>query len=136
MTELNGCEPKKIKVLGPYTFSIGDTTEFGTYVRGGVATQIKMPIQLAFKTLTDAYEKPEFLCTDFAKFDRSPQLHVAFRAFDEFIVKNGRTPKPWNNEDALLFIELCKTLTSDDIPLDEKILLRFSKVSFLNQKKK
>lgn len=25
MTELNGCEPIKIKVLGPYTFSIGDT---------------------------------------------------------------------------------------------------------------
>lgn len=26
MTELNGCEPTKIKVLGPYTFSIGDTS--------------------------------------------------------------------------------------------------------------
>jgi len=26
MTELNGCEPIKIKVLGPYTFSIGDTS--------------------------------------------------------------------------------------------------------------
>lgn len=25
MTELNGCEAIKIKVLGPYTFSIGDT---------------------------------------------------------------------------------------------------------------
>lgn len=26
MTELNGCDPTKIKVLGPYTFSIGDTS--------------------------------------------------------------------------------------------------------------
>lgn len=29
MTELNGCEPIKIKVLGPYTFSIGDTSKYG-----------------------------------------------------------------------------------------------------------
>lgn len=28
MTELNGCEPIKIKVLGPYTFSIGDTARY------------------------------------------------------------------------------------------------------------
>ena len=31
MIELNGCEPRKIKVLGPYTFSIGDTSVFSEY---------------------------------------------------------------------------------------------------------
>lgn len=131
MTELNGCEPKKIKVLGPYTFSIGDTSDFGVYVRGGVATQVKMPIQMAFKSLVEAYEQPEFLCTDFAKYDRPAQLHIAFRAFDEFIVKHGRTPKPWNNEDASLFIECCKTLNEGKIELDDKILEKFSKVRIL-----
>lgn len=129
MTELNGCEPKKIKVLGPYTFSIGDTSDFGIYVRGGVATQIKMPIQLKFKSLEEAFLKPEFLCTDFAKFDRPPQLHIAFHAFDLFIEKYGRKPKPWNNEDANLFVELCKTLKGE-IELDDKILSKFSKVIF------
>lgn len=43
MTELNQCEPRKIKVLGPYTFSIGDTSGFSDYFRGGIATQVKMP---------------------------------------------------------------------------------------------
>lgn len=48
MTELNGCEPKKVNVLGPYTFSIGDTRSYSTYVRGGIATQVKMPKKTTF----------------------------------------------------------------------------------------
>lgn len=133
MTELNGCEPKKIKVLGPYTFSIGDTSDFGVYVRGGVATQIKMPIQITFKSLDEAFLAPEFLCTDYAKFDRPAQLHIAFHAFDQFIEKYGRKPKPWNNKDAELFIELCNTLKGET-ELDDKIIAKFSKVRlfFLN----
>ncbi len=48
MTELNGCEPREVKVLGPYTFSIGDTTGLSDYVRGGIATQVKMPLTVKF----------------------------------------------------------------------------------------
>ena len=28
---------------GPYTFSIGDTSGFSEYARGGIVTQVKMP---------------------------------------------------------------------------------------------
>ena len=38
MENLNGCDPIKIKVLGPYTFNIGP--QAGTYVKGGQATQV------------------------------------------------------------------------------------------------
>lgn len=48
MTELNACKPLKIKTLGPYTFSIGDTTGYSDYVRGGVALQVKMPQLVSF----------------------------------------------------------------------------------------
>ena len=30
-------------MAGPYTFSIGDTSGFSDYLRGGIATQVKMP---------------------------------------------------------------------------------------------
>ena len=30
-------------IAGPYTFSIGDTSGFSDYFRGGIATQVKMP---------------------------------------------------------------------------------------------
>lgn len=43
MTELNGCEPRKISVKGPYTFTIGDTSGLSDYKSGGIFTQVKMP---------------------------------------------------------------------------------------------
>lgn len=48
MEELNGCEPRKISVKGPYTFTIGDTTTFGEYKTGGIFTQVKMPKIIEF----------------------------------------------------------------------------------------
>lgn len=48
MEELNECEPRKVSVKGPYTFSIGDTSNLGSYERGGVFTQVKMPKIIEF----------------------------------------------------------------------------------------
>ena len=48
MTELNGCEPRKVTVKGPYTFAIGDTSSFGDYKTGGIFTQVKMPKIIEF----------------------------------------------------------------------------------------
>uniref|UniRef100_A0A8C2J7D2 E1 ubiquitin-activating enzyme n=1 Tax=Cyprinus carpio TaxID=7962 RepID=A0A8C2J7D2_CYPCA len=96
MTELNGCEPIEIKTLGPYTFSICDTSSFSDYVRGGIVTQVKMPKKVAFKSLSSSMAEPEFLLTDFAKFDRPGQLHMGFQALHAFEKKHSRLPKPWN----------------------------------------
>lgn len=54
MEVLNSCEPRKVRVLGPYTFSIGDTTGLGTYVRGGLFQQVKMPKLLDFVSFLDS----------------------------------------------------------------------------------
>lgn len=48
MEELNGCEPRKVTVKGPYTFTIGDTSDLSEYVRGGIFTQVKMPKIIEF----------------------------------------------------------------------------------------
>jgi len=48
MTELNESGPRKVKVLGPYTFSIGDTSNLSDYVRGGIFTQIKQHKEISF----------------------------------------------------------------------------------------
>lgn len=100
MTELNGCQPVEIKALGPYTFSICDTTSFSDYVRGGIVTQVKMPKKIAFKSFPSSLSAPEILMTDFAKFDRPGQLHVGFQALHAFEKKHSRSPKPWNRSDA------------------------------------
>lgn len=48
MTQLNNCNPRKVTVKGPYTFTIGNTSDLGEYIRGGIFTQVKMPRILEF----------------------------------------------------------------------------------------
>ncbi|XP_075220974.1 ubiquitin-like activating enzyme 1 [Lycorma delicatula] len=129
MVELNNCEPKKIKVLGTYTFSIGDTSSFSDYSHGGIVTQVKMPKKLHFKPLKESIKNPEFLISDFAKFDYPAQLHIAFNTLHKFFCTYGRLPKSWNSEDAASFINLAKTvLPVGGDELNTKLLETFSKV--------
>lgn len=135
MTELNGCEPRKISVKGPYTFTIGDTTGLGDYKTGGIFTQVKMPkivefvsqtrfmvghlFRLVQKSLRESLKSPEFFFTDFAKFDRPSALHAGFQALSEYRVKNGRLPRPRNAQDAAEIVGLAKQIDAD---ADEKTL--------------
>ncbi|XP_029466459.1 ubiquitin-like modifier-activating enzyme 1 [Rhinatrema bivittatum] len=110
MNELNNGVPVEIKVLGPYTFSICDTTAFSDYIRGGIVSQVKMPKKISFKSLKASLAEPEFLITDFAKFDHPAQLHVAFQGMHEFCKKYGRLPKPRNEADAGEMLILAKAV--------------------------
>jgi ubiquitin-activating enzyme E1 len=131
MTELNGCEPIKIKVLGPYTFSIGETNGFSDYIRGGIVLQVKMPKTVSFKPLEEAEKFPEFILSDYSKFDHPQNINIAFTALSRYNAKHNRNPRPWNTEDAAEFVELCKVraqeLNVDE--LKEELLQVFAKIS-------
>lgn len=127
-TQLNGIAPIKIKVLGPYTFSIGDTTAYGEYVRGGIATQVKVPVTLHFQSLVEQQAKPTYIVTDYAKFDHPEQLHLAFSALHEYIAQHGRTPRPWNVSDAQAFVQLAKA-AAGELQVNEQLLSTFAKIS-------
>lgn len=126
MEELNGCEPKKVMVKGPYTFSIGDTTGLSPYKRGGIFTQVKMPKMIEFKSLTESIKAPTLLESDFAKLDRPPTLHAAWQGLSAFWEKNGRLPKPRNNDDANAVLELTREIFKQsgggDGELSEKVV--------------
>ena len=69
LTELNGCEPRRVTVKSPYTFTIGSTMGMNAYERGGLANQVKMPSKHKFKSLQESLVQPgEFLMSDFGKF--------------------------------------------------------------------
>lgn len=141
MEALNGCEPRKVSVKGPYTFTIGDTRNMGQYVSGGVFTQVKMPRVLNFvcsclnhlrlpltifqqKSLRESLQSPVFFITDFAKFDRPTTLHIGFQALSLFREKYGQLPRPRNEEDAAKLVQISKTLSTDE--LDEVLLKELS----------
>lgn len=125
MTELNGCEPMKVIVKGPYTFEIGDTSNFGSYVRGGIFTQVKMPKIIDFKPLSESLKDPEYFMTDFGKWDRPASLHAGFQALSQFVEQNGRLPKPRNAEDAAKVVALAKTLAGET-EINEKVVEELS----------
>lgn len=108
MEGVNGAE-FKIEVKGPYTFSIGDVSGLGTYQRGGLFTQVKKPKIINFKSLKEQLANPEFVHSDYAKFDRPMQLHVGFQAIHQFTKAHGAAPRPMNTEDAA---EVFKTATA------------------------
>ncbi|CAG8758128.1 9300_t:CDS:2, partial [Gigaspora rosea] len=64
-------------LLGLYTFSIGDTSNFGDYISGGIFTQVKQPKTISFKSFRESLKKPELLFLIFGNWDRSGQLHLA-----------------------------------------------------------
>lgn len=56
MTELNGAE-HQVTVTGPYTFSIGDTSHMGDYIKGGFVEEIKVPTVHEFDPLSAFFGK-------------------------------------------------------------------------------
>lgn len=113
MEALNGCEPRKVTVKGPYTFTIGDTSGLGQYKKGGIFTQVKMPKTINFKSLSESLKQPEHLISDFAKFDRPATLHAGWQALSAFWTKTGKLPRPRNKEDAAEVVALAKKIFKD-----------------------
>ncbi|RKO93771.1 hypothetical protein BDK51DRAFT_18222 [Blyttiomyces helicus] len=130
MPELNDIQPRKVTVTGPYTFTIGDTTAFGTYKSGGIFQQVKQPKILKFRSLKESLAKPELLISDFAKFDRPAALHIGFQALDAFAAKHGgHLPRPRNSADAAEVFELGKAInaqSSEPVELSESLLKELS----------
>ncbi len=129
MEGLNGCEPRKITVKGPYTFSIGDVSGLGQYKRGGLYQQVKMPKFIDFKSISAAMKDPEFVVSDYAKFDRPQQLHVGFQALHGLVQTQGRLPRPMNAEDALVLVNSARAFAKAEgieVDIDDKLLSELS----------
>jgi ubiquitin-activating enzyme E1 len=128
MDGLNGAAPRKITVKGPYSFSIGDVSGLGKYQGGGLFAQVKMPKVLQFEPFSSQLKKPEFLISDFAKFDRPAQLHVGIQALHNFAAEhNGQFPRPHNDADAKEVFDFAQKLAKEtEVELDEKLITELS----------
>ncbi|KAK7538479.1 ubiquitin-activating enzyme E1 [Phyllosticta citribraziliensis] len=130
MEGLNESAPRKVTVKGPYTFNIGDVSGLGQYKRGGLFHQVKMPKIMDFEPLSEQLKKPKILESDFAKFDRPPQLHVGVQALHAFAEQhNGVFPRPHHQADAAEVFKIAQSLAGegeDKVELDEKIIKELS----------
>lgn len=73
---------------------------------------------------------PEFVLTDFAKFDRPGQLHLGFQTLHKYVKKYSSLPRPRNKEDADKLVALAKELNGSICAkveeLDDKLLTLFA----------
>lgn len=58
MTEVNGNDPRPIRILSPFEFQIEDTTYFQKYVKGGLVQLQKVPQRVAFQSMEDQLDLP------------------------------------------------------------------------------
>ena len=123
MTELND-GVFVIKDVKAHSFKLADcdSSKFGAYAGGGIATQVKETKRLEFKTLADATRDPgEFLLSDFAKFDRGPVLHLGFQALEKFAAaRDGALPVPGDAGDAAALVALAREI-NDAAPASSKL---------------
>ncbi|XP_020936576.1 ubiquitin-like modifier-activating enzyme 1 [Sus scrofa] len=135
MSELNSIHPIEIKVLGPYTFSICDTSNFSEYIRGGIVTQVKVTKKITFKSLLASLAEPDFVITDFAKYSHPAQLHIGFQALHQFCAQYGRSPRSHNEEDATELVTIAQAVNAQATPtvqqhsLDENLIRKLAHVS-------
>lgn len=106
----------KIEVISWNSFRIGDTRNYGPYIRGGTCKNIKVPKKVSFKSfkesLTNFSENldPNMAMYDFEKIGDNEIIFACFNALSEFKHKHGRAPENWNKKDADNFVaEVKKT---------------------------
>lgn len=131
MSELNETPPLRVKKLGNYTFSIGDTTNFGEYTSGGFVRQVKMPKTVTFKPLARAENEAEFthFMTDINKMNNAEQIQMAFSAYHRFVERHQREPLPWHESDALDFMKICLERAAElSLEVDVDLVTKFAKI--------
>lgn len=109
MIELNHTTAHTINVISPYSFSIGDTTEYHPYTgNGGYFQQIKQPVIQSYKQLSDTIESPNII-DDW--YGTSLSLHVLHLAIHQFYKQYNRYVIASNDHD----IDIIKSMSEQII---------------------
>ncbi|GMF03705.1 unnamed protein product [[Candida] boidinii] len=115
MPKLNDGSIYKVEVLGPFAFKIKLDPSWGTYEKGGIFTQVKVPRNESYEKLSVQLSKPDYIISDFAKFDRPAQYHLGFQALHQFQIRHSNElPRPHNEEDANELVQLTKDLSEQN----------------------
>jgi ubiquitin-activating enzyme E1 len=118
--ELNGCVPCPVRIIDPFSFSIGDTLGMSPHQDGGEFVQIKPTKGIHFKSLEESICSPDFVISDFAKMDRHETTHIGFLSLFQYTNLYGRFPAPQQQDDAEKLIQLAKEVLKQNPNLIHK----------------
>ncbi|KAI0988785.1 hypothetical protein GJ496_005334 [Pomphorhynchus laevis] len=113
MTELNDMGPTKIKYIGPYTFSICDTSNLPLFEDTAIVTEVIQPLKIEFKSLGESNKKPKFVEYDFGKFDYPSNLHLAYLSLSRYISEHKSFPSPYCHDHACILIDYANQINEE-----------------------
>ena len=91
MVELNHSQPRPVRVLSPFTFSIEDTSSYHPFTgHRGYFQQVQRPRVVDCQPLQEQLLRPTLVQT----FTIEPQLHALFMAIEEHRKEMGEQPLP------------------------------------------
>jgi len=132
MTELNNSEPRKIKVISPFSYSIEDTRGYSSYTGQGYSQQVKMPSTLKQKPLGEVLGDVMSSIV-FDVYGKCMPLHCLYQGLSQFQdANNGALPNPANIADAEKVVEYAKAYAASQQPaieFDEKFVLKLARCS-------
>ena len=115
MTELNNCQPIKIKINGD-SIEIGDTSNFSDYISGGIIFDVKIPKLLNFESFKERVEIPlkegeEYNDPlDFLNPNIQEILHIGLLSLFDFYDKKNILPEINLQNDAEELLLLSKNI--------------------------
>ncbi|KAL4510464.1 hypothetical protein ABPG72_004618 [Tetrahymena utriculariae] len=97
MHQVNGQEPRPVKVIDDYSFSIEDTTYYAQYQKGGFAELVKVPHKIKFNSLDSLINgtKPQILNS---KYKNIKLLHMFWKCLIQYKTKYDKLPEIFNKE--------------------------------------
>ena len=115
MTELNDMSKEfEISYEGPYSFKIGDTSNFGEYIKGGIVYQIKKPKIVKYEDYKKRSEimwdsNSKLYVYDFTKRGRELLLFLTYNVLQDFYSSNEyKLPELNNSKQAKEILEKVK----------------------------
>lgn len=136
MTELNKQKPQPVKIITPYSFSIGDTSNYHPYSNRGYFLQVKQPTTLHFNSFMELLTKYESDRILYEKINsdhgNSMTMHIAFQGLDEYRKNNNNQyPKYGNRKDAEEVLKYCKEIIKTQnnnsmVEINEDLIIRFA----------
>jgi len=117
--EVNGKEWKVTEVTGGQSVALEGLAEArGTYVKGGVAREVKYPEVVRFASWKECRRNPIFTPAAYFQEHRpvngkTRQLHLAYLALQRFQLLHGRHPAPLSDSEANECLSLAEAINAE-----------------------
>jgi len=117
MTEVNGDDPRPIRVIDEYNFTIENTTRFGKYTRGGFVAYEKVPFTISFSSFANSLSNPRLINIPPSKFSQE-ELHATLLLYYDWFSEMEENPTILNGKSNAELEEIAMELYTNNIEVN------------------